>query len=92
MALLDEKGAGKSTLLKTVGGLIPSTGGSICLNGADLTRTSAPRAHQPRALLPPGRPRHHGTGELGPSGRQREEGEGDRRRVGNVSDSRKRLN
>ncbi|ODT66749.1 MAG: ABC transporter ATP-binding protein [Pelagibacterium sp. SCN 63-23] len=35
-----ENGAGKSTLLRTIGGFIDTDGGSVTLNGSDLTRKS----------------------------------------------------
>lgn len=42
-ALLGPNGAGKTTFLRTVSGLIPATGGSIEMGGADITRTRADR-------------------------------------------------
>jgi branched-chain amino acid transport system ATP-binding protein len=38
VALLGANGAGKSTLLKTVCGLIPATGGTVSINGQDVSR------------------------------------------------------
>jgi ABC-type branched-subunit amino acid transport system ATPase component len=59
VALLGKNGMGKSTLLKTVMGYLPKTGGTIQLNGEDITRLAPHRiarlgvayAAQERALF-----------------------------------------
>ena len=43
LAVLGPNGAGKSTAIKAVAGLVPVTEGTVCLAGADLTRTPAHR-------------------------------------------------
>lgn len=55
LAVLGSNGAGKSTLASAVSGLVPSSGGSITFEGADITRMPAHRrarlgiAHVPEA-------------------------------------------
>src|SRR5690348_940691 len=41
LAVLGPNGAGKTTLLEALAGLVPVTGGSIDLDGRDLTRLPA---------------------------------------------------
>jgi thiamine transport system ATP-binding protein len=43
LAVLGPSGCGKSTLLRAVAGLEPLTGGSVCADGHDLTRTPTHR-------------------------------------------------
>jgi branched-chain amino acid transport system ATP-binding protein len=56
VALLGPNGAGKTTLLRTASGLLKPSQGSICINGADVTR-AAPnqRAKAGLCLIPEGR-------------------------------------
>lgn len=51
-ALIGANGSGKSTLLKTLAGLLPVQGGSICLNGKDISRLSTRDLARQLALLP----------------------------------------
>jgi phenylacetate-CoA ligase len=56
VALVGANGAGKTSLLKAIMGLTPPSGGSIFLNGADVTgRSPAALAAQGVALCPEGR-------------------------------------
>ncbi len=56
VALLGTNGAGKSTLLKAVAGLAPVTGGSILLDGDDITGVAASKlAGRGVALVPGGK-------------------------------------
>jgi len=56
VALLGTNGAGKSTVLRAVAGLIPSTGGTVSLNGADISGVPTDRiAASGFALMPGGR-------------------------------------
>ncbi|WP_080850311.1 ABC transporter ATP-binding protein [Agrobacterium tumefaciens] len=41
VTIIGPNGAGKSTLLKAIAGLVPLKGGSVVMNGADLTRKDA---------------------------------------------------
>ncbi|KGD94046.1 MULTISPECIES: ABC transporter ATP-binding protein [Rhizobium/Agrobacterium group] len=41
VTIIGPNGAGKSTLLKAIAGLVPLKGGSVRMNGADLTRQDA---------------------------------------------------
>ncbi|MFT5223927.1 MAG: thiamine transport system ATP-binding protein [Glaciecola sp.] len=57
MALLGPSGSGKSTLLRTVAGLLPSLGGTICVGERDVTHVPAHRrgvgmVFQAHALFP----------------------------------------
>ena len=55
-ALVGGNGAGKTTLLRALAGLIPSDGGSICLEGRDVSRwPSSRRVEAGVALVPEGR-------------------------------------
>ena len=55
-ALVGPNGAGKSTLLRAIAGLIPTTGGSVRLLGADVTKKSAHRRFAAGlCLVPEGR-------------------------------------
>jgi ABC-type branched-subunit amino acid transport system ATPase component/branched-subunit amino acid ABC-type transport system permease component len=56
VALLGTNGAGKSTVLRSVAGLLPSTGGTVSLDGADLAGVPTDRmAASGFALMPGGR-------------------------------------
>jgi ABC-type branched-subunit amino acid transport system ATPase component/branched-subunit amino acid ABC-type transport system permease component len=56
VALLGTNGAGKSTVLRAVAGLMPSTGGAVTLDGADLAGVPTDRiAASGFALMPGGR-------------------------------------
>jgi len=56
VALLGTNGAGKSTVLRAVAGLIPSTGGTVALDGVDLAGMPTDRiAASGFALMPGGR-------------------------------------
>jgi branched-chain amino acid transport system ATP-binding protein len=56
VALLGTNGAGKSTVLRAVAGLIPSTGGTVALDGLDLSGVPTDRiAASGFALMPGGR-------------------------------------
>lgn len=56
MALLGRNGAGKTTLLRTLMGVMPSDGGTILFEGADLTRApSHIRARAGMGYVPQGR-------------------------------------
>ena len=56
VALLGTNGAGKSTVLRAVAGLIPSTGGGVALDGANLSGVPTDRiAAAGFALMPGGR-------------------------------------
>jgi len=56
VALLGTNGAGKSTVLRAVAGLIPSTGGTVALDGADLRGVPTDKiAAAGFALMPGGR-------------------------------------
>jgi ABC-type branched-subunit amino acid transport system ATPase component/branched-subunit amino acid ABC-type transport system permease component len=56
VALLGTNGAGKSTVLRAVAGLIPSTGGTVSLDGVDLSGVQTDRiAASGFALMPGGR-------------------------------------
>ena len=49
VALVGESGSGKTTIGRAVLGLVHATGGTIHVNGADITHLSAPRARRPLA-------------------------------------------
>ena len=56
LALVGANGAGKSTLLRTIAGAHPAAGGTIRLDGADITRVpSHLRVARGLALVPEGR-------------------------------------
>jgi urea transport system ATP-binding protein len=56
MALLGRNGAGKTTLLRTLMGVMPSDGGTILFDGADITRApSHLRARAGMGYVPQGR-------------------------------------
>jgi branched-chain amino acid transport system ATP-binding protein len=56
IALLGTNGAGKSTVLRAAAGLLPSTGGTVLLDGADLSGVPTDRvAASGFALMPGGR-------------------------------------
>jgi urea transport system ATP-binding protein len=56
MALLGRNGAGKTTLLRTLMGVMPTDGGSILFDGADMTRApSHLRARAGMGYVPQGR-------------------------------------
>jgi branched-chain amino acid transport system ATP-binding protein len=56
VALIGSNGAGKTTLLRTIAGLLSARGGSIGLEGRDLTHLRTPgRVHAGIALVPEGR-------------------------------------
>ncbi|GJD75510.1 urea ABC transporter ATP-binding subunit UrtE [Methylobacterium goesingense] len=56
LAVLGRNGAGKTTLLRCLTGLIPTTRGSVALDGADITRMpSDRRARAGLAIVPQGR-------------------------------------
>jgi ABC-type branched-subunit amino acid transport system ATPase component/branched-subunit amino acid ABC-type transport system permease component len=56
VALLGTNGAGKSTVLRAVAGLVPATGGTVSLDGADLSGVPTDRiAASGFALMPGGR-------------------------------------
>ncbi|MGH9008224.1 MAG: ATP-binding cassette domain-containing protein, partial [Acidimicrobiia bacterium] len=56
VALLGTNGAGKSTVLRAVAGLMPSTGGTVALDGLDLSGVPTDRiAASGFALMPGGR-------------------------------------
>ncbi|HEV7866022.1 MAG TPA: ATP-binding cassette domain-containing protein, partial [Acidimicrobiia bacterium] len=56
VALLGTNGAGKSTVLRAAAGLLPSTGGTVALDGADLAGVPTDRiAASGFALMPGGR-------------------------------------
>ncbi|KQP86577.1 urea ABC transporter ATP-binding subunit UrtE [Methylobacterium sp. Leaf113] len=56
LAVLGRNGAGKTTLLRCLTGLIPASGGTIRLDGADITRLpSDRRARAGLAIVPQGR-------------------------------------
>jgi branched-chain amino acid transport system ATP-binding protein len=56
VGLLGANGAGKTTLLKTVVGALPSSSGSVSLEGKDITRLAAyRRARAGLTLVPEGR-------------------------------------
>jgi branched-chain amino acid transport system ATP-binding protein len=56
VALLGTNGAGKSTVLRAMAGLVPATGGTVCLDGADLSGVPTDRiAASGFALMPGGR-------------------------------------
>ncbi|HEY1177244.1 MAG TPA: ABC transporter ATP-binding protein [Phytomonospora sp.] len=55
-ALVGHNGAGKTTLVHTIAGLVPATGGSVRLDGTDVTRhPTHRRARLGIALVPQGR-------------------------------------
>jgi branched-chain amino acid transport system ATP-binding protein len=53
VAVLGANGAGKSSLLKTLIGIEPAAGGSVMLNGADITRWPTSRRVRERLVLVP---------------------------------------
>jgi len=56
VALLGPNGAGKTTLMRTVAGLVPTSGGTIRFNGAEVTRRAPHlRARAGLCLIPEGR-------------------------------------
>jgi branched-chain amino acid transport system ATP-binding protein len=56
VAMLGANGAGKSSLLKALMGLEPAAGGSVTLDGADITHwTTSRRVRQHLTLVPEGR-------------------------------------
>jgi amidase len=56
LGIVGHNGMGKTTLLKTIVGLLPATGGSILLDGADVTREPAHmRSRRGLAYVPQGR-------------------------------------
>ena len=56
VGILGHNGMGKSTLLKTLIGLVPATGGTIHLDGMDISRTpSHERSHLGIGYVPQGR-------------------------------------
>jgi len=53
VAVLGPNGAGKSTLVKAAAGLVPVSGGSVRLNGRDITHAAAHRlVHEGLAFVP----------------------------------------
>jgi len=54
VALLGTNGAGKSTLLKAVSGLLPVSGGTVTLDGEDVTRYGAARLARSGVVQVPG--------------------------------------
>ena len=56
VAVLGSNGAGKSTLARTISGLVPAAGGTIKLDGSDITRRQAHRIRRDGVVyLPEGR-------------------------------------
>jgi len=56
VALIGPNGAGKTTLMRTVAGLVPASGGSVRLNGAEVMRRKPhQRARAGLCLIPEGR-------------------------------------
>ena len=56
LAVLGPNGAGKSTLARTLSGLVPKTGGTVRLDGQDITRLSATKIRRAGLVhLPEGR-------------------------------------
>ena len=56
IGIVGHNGSGKTTLLKTIVGLLPASGGSISIDGKDMTRSAAHmRARQGIGYVPQGR-------------------------------------
>ena len=54
--VLGRNGVGKTSLIRAISGLTPARGGSITLDGKDITSmTASERARHGMALVPPGR-------------------------------------